>query len=476
MSEHEAEEKVHKKKKSKSSKEKEAAPATKTAEDLDKGDKSDVTRHQTLEYLKRVEVMIDTKQLDSNPEERRLFINNVLAELQHDEYRICCDLLCSRVLEKLFSVCSSYQVNSFAIRLHDHVINLAANRYGSHVLQAIIARVPASLVAQQDDDTHQEGEPDIGRLSNTFLTMCETLADNISDVINDAYGAHVLAACLLTLAGLPSSHDSRSRASRSYREATHANTKNDASKAAMPVPEIFLVMLRRITDNMAARADLPALASRIQPSVVIQNALSALKLRDVKRCVAMCEQLAGVSGEESVEERTKLPFVQMITSEVGSHVVDKILDAAPLKLFQSLYMTYFRNKMSELALHRTANYTVSSLLTRVTSRYVDDVFDGNVDKLWNLHHLLHSELLGLMLTELVECTEDILAENHCLSDCHSPIVIHSWAINSQCGQAHDRSVRSPWCAAKTRACGQKHMNTAFKAMLMLCSLCLVPST
>ena len=223
----------------------------------------------------------------------------------------------------------------------------------------------------QDDDTHQEDEPDIGRLSDTFLTMCETLADNMSDVINDAYGAHVLAACLLTLAGLPSSHDSRSRASRSYREATHASTKNEASKAATHVPDIFLVMLRRITDNMAARADLPALASRIQPSVVIQNALSALKLRDAKRCVTMCEQLAGLSGEESVDDRAKLPFVQMITSEVGSHVVDKLLDAAPLKLFQSLYMAYFRNKMAELALHRTANYTVSSLLTRVTSRYVD---------------------------------------------------------------------------------------------------------
>ena len=149
--------------------------------------------------------MLDSRELDGDAEQRELFLSNVLRELQHDEYRICCDMLCSRVLEKLFDACTPAMVQRFAVGILDVLPDLLTHRYGSHVLQAIEAKVLPALRGADDALPVDEAEeaPRTRRLTETFLLLCETMHGQLAQCLADAYAGHVLATAALTLAGAP---------------------------------------------------------------------------------------------------------------------------------------------------------------------------------------------------------------------------------------------------------------------------------
>ena len=148
--------------------------------------------------------MLDSHELDGDAEERELFLSNVLRELQHDEYRICCDMLCSRVLEKLFDACTPAMVQRFAVRIIDVFPDLLTHRYGSHVLQAVAAKVlPALRGGDEPMPVEDDGEepPRTRKLTETFLLLCDTMHGQLAQCLADPYAGHVLASAALALAG-----------------------------------------------------------------------------------------------------------------------------------------------------------------------------------------------------------------------------------------------------------------------------------
>jgi hypothetical protein len=87
----------------------------------------------------------------------------------------------------------------------ESIVPLAKHRYGSHVLQAIISKVGLALrlgSGTTEDDAEQETEPlATSSLPEAFLRISEALLADFSSLMTDTYGAHVLAATTLALAG-----------------------------------------------------------------------------------------------------------------------------------------------------------------------------------------------------------------------------------------------------------------------------------
>ena len=75
------------------------------------------------------------------PEELSLFVSNVLREVGQDAYRLCCDMVCSRVLEKLLEVAPPPLLLRFVAYVVPHMRDLSMHRYGSHVITAIVVKV-----------------------------------------------------------------------------------------------------------------------------------------------------------------------------------------------------------------------------------------------------------------------------------------------------------------------------------------------
>jgi hypothetical protein len=138
------------------------------------------------------------------------------------------------------------------------------------------------------------------------------------------------------------------------------------------------------------------LATQPASAVVLQNFFGALKLvccrfslfylnacqRDPKRCIGLSLALTGDLDKLAPSGVTP-PFATLISNSTGSHVVDKLLECTTPSIFHrflaalsdfvlilfSIYISFFRGKLSEFALNARANFSVSALLSRVSSRY-----------------------------------------------------------------------------------------------------------
>lgn len=72
-----------------------------------------------------------------------------------------------------------------------------------------------------------------------------------------------------------------------------------------------------------------------------------------------------------------------------------------------MYIGQFRGKLAQYALHERANFTITSMLARVSSTFVFKCDVGSFSSPCR-------ELMDLMATELAPHVEDIFAENRCL--------------------------------------------------------------
>jgi nucleolar protein 9 len=243
-------------------------------------------REQLLGYFARVETLLN--ELDAGagaPPEAALVVANVFAELRGKEARLAQDLACSRVLERLVAVASPAQLRALFAALHPHREALAANRFGSHVLQAMLARLAAVLVGRVPEAAEggaggaggeaaaeQAPEPDAfdeavvkaaaeievpDTLLAHLLQMCSLLQGELAFYLADNFASHVLRTLVRVLAGLPApaaQGQGRSRKSATYRDTVIPlkTSKTAASEeeavSAAPRPPVFA----RLLDSLGA--------------------------------------------------------------------------------------------------------------------------------------------------------------------------------------------------------------------------------
>ena len=102
-------------------------------------------RQQLLGYFQRVEVMLADPDFGADAEQSELFVANVFAEAASKEFRLSCDLVCSRVLERLIQV----RYGVARVQRHDRAwawLRLAVPATGLAAMAVIGASGPAPHV------------------------------------------------------------------------------------------------------------------------------------------------------------------------------------------------------------------------------------------------------------------------------------------------------------------------------------------
>lgn len=122
----------------------------------------DRTRAENLAYFQRVEQMLNDQDFLEDDEQRDVFVQNVLAEVEGSEVRACCDMVCSRVLERLVQVASPDHVRGFFRRIIPMLEKLLGNRYASHVVQTLIVRAASIVEASDIPDMSVLGADEVG--------------------------------------------------------------------------------------------------------------------------------------------------------------------------------------------------------------------------------------------------------------------------------------------------------------------------
>eukprot|EP00035_Acanthoeca_spectabilis_P025561 m.458946 g.458946 ORF g.458946 m.458946 type:complete len:789 (+) comp21635_c0_seq1:208-2574(+) len=365
-------------------------------------------REEMLGYFHRVEQMFNSDEINEDPEQRDAFIENVLAEVQGTEIRSACDLVCSRVLERLLTMCSPEHMLQFFRRVAPYVEKMLENRYASHVLQTLVTRT-ATVIEMEDApepdqmselDLMHEEVPETVSAATLLDFVCRQFQHYLGDYLVSQYGSHVLRATLASLAGLPPTSSSRSKASKQYRrktlEATPAVGPDGEPGAAKPraaerraeVPACFRPVLEAIAKGVLQHGNLTPLLIHHTANPVVQTLLDALAAQAPELCAELCTAIAKPSADGTAIGSSD--FSRLMGHRVGSHLAEKLVEVSTPTLFQRIYVSHFRGRIRDLATHQFSHFVVARLASTAHT----------------------AEEASMIAEEVIEALEPILASNH----------------------------------------------------------------
>ncbi|KAF9950954.1 Nucleolar protein 9 [Modicella reniformis] len=332
------------------------------------------------QYFKGVEQSLDEQNFET-VEEQQLFLENVYNEVQGKELILATDHSCSLVLEKLLRVSNDFQLRVFFDKMNGNFLKLFTHRFASHVCQTLIT-LCAEVVERQvkgnemmmikedlDDISQEDGV--LLSAENLILNMCNETQEEFTALISDPFASHIIRVILYVLAGRTVVDDGtgkgnvRSKKSAKYNDANNNKLNAGNSRPTRLVPPSFKEMLRTVTSTMMnglSDSIVRALAVHQVANPVLQLLLEVLAKDDpVMKDELVDKLLMDITKEEEpgYKNNDRDAYVEtLLRDQVGSHLLEKIVQVASPALFQKFYTSYFRGRLSKLSFHPVANYVI----------------------------------------------------------------------------------------------------------------------
>ena len=338
---------------------------------LDDGSKS---------YYKRVESFLDGEK-DGEEDDNQLFLENVVKQIISDDAkRVCCDKDGSRAVERLLQhqATDLPTVQKLVEVLSAHCGELAVNRCGSHVMEALLKAAATQLSAV---DSLDDSDDVLSTLQEGFLSMCVAVRDNVQEFIVQPYASHVLSSLVQVLSGVYfTDHASRSRSSKEFRKAKMSEDSTHRGvlriDKVIQTPSVFLKQLDGIAKCVCKLENFSDLMTHQCACPVLQCMLRVLTQRIPDRANKLTRKIIKFSmvfrkqdGEASVTN-SNLPSV--FIDSVGSHLMECMIEVATPELRQHIFDSCFKGRVMTFALHPVANYPLQHLISSATPDQVSE--------------------------------------------------------------------------------------------------------
>ncbi|KAG0000396.1 Nucleolar protein 9 [Entomortierella chlamydospora] len=330
------------------------------------------------QYFKGVEQTLDELNFDT-AEEQQLFLENVYTEVQGKELVLATDHSCSLVLEKLLRASNDFQLRVFFDKFNGNFMKLFTHRFASHVCQTLITlsadaverevkgnelKTKEELEVPQEDGVLLSAE-------DMILNMCNQTQEEFTALISDPFASHIIRVILHVLAGRTVGDDGtgkgnvRSKKSAKYNDANNSKTNAGTFRPTRLVPPSFKDMLRTITSTMMnglSDSIVRSLAVHQVANPVLQLLLEVLaKDNEAAKDQLVDKLLMDITREEEPGHKNndRDAYVEtLLRDQVGSHLLEKIVQVASPALFQKFYISYFRGRLVKLSFHPIANYVI----------------------------------------------------------------------------------------------------------------------
>jgi nucleolar protein 9 len=144
--------------------------------------------------------MVESKDADT-AEDLELLLENVHKEVTGNEFRLCVDKRCSHVVERLVERSSALHVRSLLTRMvaGGWIFALCTSPSGSRVVESILRRCPAVLAAEHAAPGAVETPPP--PLTELFASFCGELKSHWVDLACDRFGSHIVRTLIALLTG-----------------------------------------------------------------------------------------------------------------------------------------------------------------------------------------------------------------------------------------------------------------------------------
>ena len=241
-------------------------------------------------------------------------------------------------------------------------------------------------------------------MENLFLHTLAELEGNFGYLLTERYASHALRILLLVLAGEPISTDSMKSLLRSRRkEGVSGKGGDEATGKSRAVPKSFSTALEKLISDSVAGLDtdkLRGLATHPNANPTLQVLLT-LELthygkqrgKDEKSIIRTL-----LPDEPFTADSNSAAFLSgLVYDPIGSHLVEKIIQHAPSKLFKSMYKTFFKERLASHARNEVATHVVCRILERL-----------GYDDLLEAHEILVPEIPGLLQKQWTSMTQTII--------------------------------------------------------------------
>lgn len=369
------------------------------------------------EYFKSADAQLERNEFETS-EDRANWLESVWREADGKELKIAQSQSCSRLMERLISISTGPQLKNLFQKFSGNFIHLMSHRFASHCCETLFTHAAphvsdelraGTLKAQKDG---QDVNDVYVSMENLFLHTLAELEGNVGFLLTDRYASHALRILLLVLAGKQTSTESLKGLLQSKRK--EGVTVSGGPKPNIrpevkdrPVPKSFSIALEKLISDSMAGLDtdkLRALATHTNANPTLQLLLS-LELTQFGKSRAKDERSiikTLLPDEPFTADCGSAAFLSgMVYDPVGSHLVEKIIECAPAKVFKALYNSMFKERLASYARNEMGTYVDCRIIERLG---YDDLMEAHEVLCPVIPSLLEKNWTSLTRTLIERCT------------------------------------------------------------------------
>lgn len=292
------------------------------------------------------------------------------------------------------------------------------HRFASHCCEALfshatpvvsseLATRPKKSAKKEDATADGEAEP---LMEQCFLDTMSEIEGSIGFLMTDRFASHVLRVLLVVFSGesLDSAANKQLMQSKNKESIkVEGKEKSDTQEQNRKVPESFSKALEKLLSDSIAGLDtekLRALATSPNGNPTLQLLLR-LELSHFGKHRAKDEHSVIrtlLPDEPITQECSSASFINaMIYDNIGSRLVETLVECAPAKLFKNIYGTLFKERLASYARNEIASFVACRILERLGK---DELLAAHELIVPNIPSLLERNRTNIVRTLIERCT------------------------------------------------------------------------
>ena len=256
------------------------------------------------------------------------------------------------------------------------------HRFASHCCEALFSHAasvvtnelstrPKKSAKPEDAPVDSSAEPS---MEKCFLDTMSEIEGSIGFLMTDRFASHVLRVLLVVFSGedLDSSANKQLMQSKNKEGIkVEGKEKSETKEQNRKVPESFSVALEKLLSDSIAGLDtekLRALATSPNGNPTLQLLLrielSHFGKQRAKDETSVIRTL--LPDEPITSESSSAAFINaMIYDNIGSRLIETLVESAPAKLFKNIYGTLFKERLPSYARNEVASFVACRIMERL---------------------------------------------------------------------------------------------------------------
>ncbi|XP_041949356.1 nucleolar protein 9 [Alosa sapidissima] len=359
---------------------------------------------QTVGYFRRVSDLLSEG--FNGDEEKVLFVDNVLREMEGQATMVAMDMTGSVTLQKLLSFASVAQVG--------HVLSLLAgeagagfkavscDRCGGHVMESALrqmSRWTDNSPSEQEEPATTDGDDnkeadDCGMLEEQVLSICNVVRENLLEFIRNTHGSHVVRTLVHVLAGCVGPARTDSRPGGKHKHGTPITLTD------FEAPVSFWYELKNLSACLLENVNVCVTDCNASP--VLQTMLTVCHrkrpklLKQINKSIM--EYLTGINSAPGVS-----PLIVFFKDQTSSRLLETVIQFSHKALLRDLYKDHLKTKLVDLALHHIANFPIQKFIVasaelKVFTKVFNEIVEG-------LEAIMAAGHMGVVVQLAKSCVE-----------------------------------------------------------------------